>query len=136
MLLLVADRCGADERVNRERTSFDIQTTEETEDGDLFGAEISLREIRDKVLEAVRSDLGGYLESIDAEKLRRIDEFVSEEAPHYRILLKRRDAIVEKIAPEKFFWKALRRFVKANRCSTPCEAPSIILMQAVGALQN
>jgi hypothetical protein len=37
---------------------------------------------------------------MDAEKLRRIDEFVQEEAPQYRILLKRRERIVDRIAPD------------------------------------
>lgn len=98
---IVVESPYLDERVNRERTAFEIQIAEEADDNNLFGAsDISLRDIRDQVLTAVRADLAGYLESMDAEKLRRIDEFVSEEAPHYRILLKRRDQIVNKIAPD------------------------------------
>lgn len=89
-----------DDRVNRERTAFDIQSSEETDDGDLFASEISMREIRDQVLDSVRQDLGPFLKMMDAEKLRRIDEFVEQEAPHYRILLKQRKNIVDKIGPD------------------------------------
>jgi len=97
---IVVESPYLDARVNRERTAFDIQTADEPDEAELFTAEISLRAIRDQVLEAVRADLGGHLDSMDAEKLRRIDEFVSEEAPHYRILLKRRDHFVSRIPPD------------------------------------
>lgn len=97
---IVVESAYLDARVNRERTAFEIQTADEPDEMELFTADISLRAIRDRVLGAVREDLGGYLESMDAEKLRRIDEFVTEEAPHYRILLKRRENIVSKIAPD------------------------------------
>lgn len=89
-----------DQRVNRERTAFDIQANDEAAEASLFGAELSLKDIRDEVLAAVRADLAEHLQSMDAEKLRRIEEFVQEEAPQYRILMKRRDRIVEKIAPD------------------------------------
>jgi hypothetical protein len=98
---IVVESPYLDERVNRERTAFEIQTADEVDDDDLIGAsEISLRDIRDRALVAVRADLGSFLDTMDAEKLRRIDEFVSQEAPHYRILLKRREQIVNKIAPD------------------------------------
>lgn len=97
---VVVEGAYLDETVNRERTAFDIQSAEEMSETGLFGAEVSLKDIRDRVLLAVRDDLAEHLQSLDAEKLHRIDTFIQEEAPHYRILLKRRDRVIEKIAPD------------------------------------
>lgn len=97
---VVVEGVYLDEHVNRERTEFDLEIADEPVEQSLFDEAITLKDIRNQVLAVVREDLAPYLEGMDAEKLRRIDEFVQEEAPHYRILLKRGQRIVDRIAPD------------------------------------
>ena len=75
-----------DERVRSERTSFDI---DEDVDGLFSNTEVSLNDIRARVLESSREYLKDYLEeNVEAGKMR-VDKFVSEKAPRYRPILSR-----------------------------------------------
>lgn len=75
-----------DERVRSERTSFDI-----AEDVyDIFSStELSLKEIRENVLERSREYLGNFLEANIVAGRNRVDKFVSEIAPRYRPIISR-----------------------------------------------
>lgn len=77
-----------DERVRSERTSFNITDTEDI-DGIFSSAEISLKEIREQVLERSKIYLNAYLEDNITAGRNRIDKFVSEKAPRYRPIISR-----------------------------------------------
>jgi hypothetical protein len=75
-----------DLHVRPERIGFDI---EEISD-DLFAAtELSLTDIRTKVLESSKNFLAGYLQESRAAGRERVENFVSQRAPRYRPILGR-----------------------------------------------
>ncbi len=74
-----------DDRVCSERTTFNI--VDEDIDDVFSGTEISLKEIREQVLERSKSYLKVYLEDNMAAGKSRIDKFVSEKAPRYRPII-------------------------------------------------
>ncbi len=73
-----------DDRVRAERTAFDIA---EDVDDIFSSTEISLKDIRDRVLERSKEYLKEYLEENIAAGKNRVDKFVSEKAPRYRPIL-------------------------------------------------
>ncbi|WP_269542914.1 ATP-binding protein [Cerasicoccus fimbriatus] len=75
-----------DQNVRAERTGFDI---EEEYEGLLQGIEISMSDIRSKVIEKAQSQLSGFLDSNIMKSKERINHFVSKRAPRYRPILKR-----------------------------------------------
>lgn len=73
-----------DERVRAERTDFDI--TEDVDD--IFSnTELSLKDIRDQVLERSKVYLKDYLRENIAAGISRVNKFVSEKAPRYRPII-------------------------------------------------
>ncbi len=75
-----------DENVRSERTGFDI--TEE--EGVLFAdSEMSLKDIRDAVIERASTHLSDYLTENKQRGLERVEKFVSHKAPRYRPILSR-----------------------------------------------
>jgi hypothetical protein len=75
-----------DERVRSERTGFDI---EESVEGLFENQDISLKKIREALIQNIKTYLGDVLlENIKAGK-NRIEKFVSEKAPRYRPILNR-----------------------------------------------
>ena len=75
-----------DEKVRSERTGFDI---EENVEGLFAGEEISLQNIRDGIFPKIKDFLSESLQvNVEAGK-RRVEEFVANEAPKYRPILKR-----------------------------------------------
>jgi hypothetical protein len=75
-----------DENVRSERTGFDIME----EQGDLLaGSELSLKDIRDSVIEKATTHLDGYLEENKQRGRERVEQFVAHNAPRYRPILSR-----------------------------------------------
>jgi hypothetical protein len=74
------------ERVTPERLSFNIAENIEPMFAD---SEISFNEIRDKVIESVKTYLAPYLEEKKEEGRKKVTDFVNNRAPRYRSILKR-----------------------------------------------
>lgn len=88
------------DRVNHARTDFDIVAQDDADIPSLFEADdLKRSEIREACLACVRDDLAEIMQAIDAEKEERVVRFVEEEAPHYKMLLRRRGEFIGKIAP-------------------------------------
>lgn len=88
------------QHVNKERTAFDIDDTDaEAAQQSLLGPDLKRAEIRAACVEAVKADLSGVLADINTGKLDRIRNYVANDAPHYRILLKRADDFIDRIPP-------------------------------------
>ena len=73
-----------DYRVRSERTSFDIA---ENVDDLLSNTEITLKTIRERVLERSKEYLRKYLDKNIVEGKERVDKFVAEKAPRYRSII-------------------------------------------------
>lgn len=73
-----------DKRVRAERTSFDI---EKEIDGLFSETEISLNEIREKVLERSKVYLEDYLKTNIKAGQERVNNFIDEKAPRYRSIV-------------------------------------------------
>jgi hypothetical protein len=96
-----------DEHVNNERTDFSIprdpvrDTDVEWDNGaDLYADVISLKEIRDAAVLAITEDLKPYLDEINAFKTSAVTNFVSQEGPQYRVLLKYMPEFIDQIPIE------------------------------------
>ena len=87
--------------VNQERTAFDIDddTDADASQGTLIAPDLRRAEIRSACVDVVKADLAGVLADINATKLDRIRNYVANDAPHYRILLKRADEFIDRIPP-------------------------------------
>jgi hypothetical protein len=97
-----------DRKVNSERTDFSISKEAATEqDGrtdeeagiDLFTDDISLRAIREAALIAVTEDLKPFLEEINTAKEVALANYVAEDAPQYRVLLKYKSEYIDQVPP-------------------------------------
>lgn len=91
-----------DERVNHARTDFDIVGgPDEMDDqqSSLFRDDVRRADIRNHVVEFVSAALRDILIRMNEAKLETIEQYVSDEAPHYRILLKRAGEFIDKIPP-------------------------------------
>lgn len=90
--------------VNPARTEFIEEPAEdsgadsfEAAQGSLLPQELKRSEIRDECLKYIHEDLGSILGDINATKLRRIETYVTQDAPHYRILLRRASEFIDRI---------------------------------------
>ena len=72
-----------DEKVRPERTSFDI----DEEPMDLFEDDLSLREIREQIIERATTFLADYLEENKQEARKRVEQFIATKAPRYRPII-------------------------------------------------
>ncbi len=81
-----------DDRVNMERTEFDISRERLLDE-----SEITWPEIREGVKESVNGHLESSLQKFRQEKLERITDYVRHKAPRYRALIKHRKEFVEDI---------------------------------------
>jgi hypothetical protein len=99
-----------DEKVNAERTDFSVpreglaeplpaQDDRQLPDTDLFAGETSLRAIRDAAIAAVSEDLKPYLDEINRSKIDSLSQYIAEEAPQYRILMKYKDEFIDQVPP-------------------------------------
>jgi hypothetical protein len=76
-----------DEKARSERTSFNIPENTTT---DLFSeTEISLKDIRESVLERSKEYLNDYLIENIKDGRKRVDDFISKKAPRYRPIIAR-----------------------------------------------
>lgn len=75
-----------DERVRPERTGLDII---DTADGLIEETEISYKDIKDKVLEKIKTHLEKYLKDKVQATKERIENFVATKAPRYRPIMAR-----------------------------------------------
>jgi hypothetical protein len=90
------------QHVSLNRTDFDFSVADDGDiEADLLGGEqlIPKAAIRDKVLECVQADLKDVIESINSAKLDRVRQYVAQEAPQYRILLKSADQFLDRLPP-------------------------------------
>lgn len=88
------------QRVNGARTDFDLGTEDaDAESPDLFAQEIKRSEIRDESIRLIQGDLSGVLATINEEKTKKILDYVQEEAPQYKVLMKYSEKFIGKIAP-------------------------------------
>lgn len=90
-----------DQRVNHERTSFDMPEDNPSEDTQqpLLEPTIGLTDIRDACVTYVNEDLRDVLQGIGEAKEERILQYVAEEAPQYSVLMRYRDEFLDRIAP-------------------------------------
>ena len=77
-----------DEKARSERTSFNIS---ENVTGLFSDDEISLKDIRENVLERSKEYLNDYLSENIKEGEKRVDDFISQKAPRYRPIVSRID---------------------------------------------
>lgn len=96
-----------DSHVNPARTEFvgdaaddSLELDSDDAQGSLLPSELKRSEIRDECLRYVQEDLATVLGDINATKLKRIETYVSQEAPHYRILLRRAPEFIDRIPIE------------------------------------
>lgn len=89
------------QRVNNARTDFDIGHTNdgEAEQPSLFAEEIRRSDIRDACIERIEKDLQDVITSINEAKSAKINKYVQEEAPQYKILLKYEKDFIGQIPP-------------------------------------
>ena len=81
-----------DAMVRSDRLGFEIDEDED----DLFEGSKSLSSIRDGALDAVREDLGAVLGKIRERKEEAVHQYVAEQAPEYRRLVKtQKDRVLE-----------------------------------------
>lgn len=81
-----------DDRVNTERTEFDISKEQLLDEN-----EVTWPEIREGVKESVNKHLESSLHKFREEKLERITNYVRSKAPRYRALIKHRTELIEDI---------------------------------------
>lgn len=89
------------ERVNNTRTDFDIAPASDgdTDQLSLLGTEVKRSDIRDRCLTFIHEDLSDVIAGINAAKSERVQQYVETEAPHYRVLLRRKNEFIDKITP-------------------------------------
>jgi len=106
--LAVVTGAYLNEHVNTARTEFIGEQAEDAESdsdaepaqGSLLPPELKRSEIREECLKYVQGDLASILGDINANKLKRIENYVSQDAPHYRILLRRASEFIDRIPME------------------------------------
>lgn len=96
-----------DDHVNPARTDFVGENADAEGEieanhtqGSLLPEDLKRSEIREECLKYICSDLSQILEDINAKKLKRIESYVSSDAPHYRILLRRAAEFIDRIPVE------------------------------------
>jgi hypothetical protein len=95
-----------DQKVNSVRTDFEIDTEEddqsdEEQQAELIAKEhdISLDEIRSAAMAGVTADLEPYLSEVRKAKSEALHKYVDQEAPHYRVLMRDAETLIDEIKP-------------------------------------
>lgn len=90
-----------DQRVNHARTDFDIAAAADAdgEQSSLFGEEVKRSDIRNACLDKIKADLSTSLGIVNLDKEERIVRYIYDEAPHYKVLLKRKREFIDSISP-------------------------------------
>ncbi len=89
------------EHVNTNRTDFDFSSADDA-DLELNLADSALiprAGIREKALPYIQQDLEKVIQTLNTAKLGRIKDYISSDAPQYRILLKYADEFLDKLPP-------------------------------------
>lgn len=86
-----------DQIVNSERTNLNFLNEA---DNLLSASEITEGELKEKVIEELHKNLNPYLSTIREAKTQRVKDFVNNEAPQYRPLLKYKPEILDQIKPD------------------------------------
>lgn len=87
-----------DGHANNERTNFSFPVGDDDSTDGLHD-EITLSTIRKAALACVSADLQPFLEEINTEKKIRITNYVSEEAPEYRPLMRYIEEFIDQVPP-------------------------------------
>lgn len=87
-----------DERVNAERTDFNISKYSE-DIGTIFPDEIAMDELRGEMCNVIKERLKPFLIDVREQKEKTIKRYVTSKAPQYRPLLKHHPEILDEIAP-------------------------------------
>jgi hypothetical protein len=87
-----------DDHVDADRSSFRIPDGEDSEAPNLF-RQLTWRDLRAGAFGVVRQQLARWLDEIDRDKRARIETFVSQQEPHYQVLLRDVDRIVADLPP-------------------------------------
>jgi hypothetical protein len=82
-----------DERVNPERTNFNMTSSSEID----FPDEITLDELKKETISQVKNYLAPWLEGIKDNKFLEVQRFVTTKAPQYRSLLRHHPALLDNI---------------------------------------
>lgn len=89
--------------VNQARTALDIGEDDAADDDaepdlpSLLTDDIKRSDIRDACIAFIQEDLASVLSDMNSVKLARIRRYVDDEAPHYRILLRRADEFIDRM---------------------------------------
>ncbi|HDI3121694.1 ATP-binding protein [Clostridium botulinum] len=83
-----------DKNVNDERTNFKINN-----DSNLIDQKISMQTLEEKSLDIIKKYLEEYLQPIGEMKKARIEEYVHNQKPQYRTILKYKSECLDKINP-------------------------------------
>jgi hypothetical protein len=99
--LAIVQSSYLDQRVNNERTDFELGHPEDAEadQPSLFVDEIRRSDIRDACINYVQSDLSAIIQNINSVKEERILQFVQDDGPEYKILMKYRSEFIDRIPP-------------------------------------
>ena len=84
-----------DEKVNNERTDFNINATKKSED--LMLDELSLEDIEIEVSRIIDSSISKYLVKFREQRKKEIEKLVNEKAPQYRIIVSKYPDKLKKI---------------------------------------
>jgi hypothetical protein len=90
------------DHVNPARTDFDLEILEDddVEQPTLaLGPGIRRSDIRDECVKCIQDDLSTVMRSINEEKQEKIRQYVAQDAPQYKILLKHTAQFIDKISP-------------------------------------
>jgi hypothetical protein len=90
------------DHVNPARTDFDLEMFDDDDAEQpvlAFGPGIRRADIREKCIECIQDDLSKIIRSINEEKQEKIRQYVAQDAPQYKILLKHAAQFIDKISP-------------------------------------
>ena len=87
------------QRVNNARTDFEIPGSDDAEadQPSLFADEIPRSDIREACIQFINEDLSDIINGINAAKEERILQYVQDQAPQYKILMKYRSEFIDRI---------------------------------------
>lgn len=91
------------DHVNNEQTQFffpdDTKDADNEQNTSIFADDLSLADIRDGAIGAIKTDLQPFLDEINMEKRGSIERYITEEAPQYRVLGRYIDEFIDVIPP-------------------------------------
>lgn len=89
-----------DERVNSERTDFNIiKRSEDEEHETIFSEEITMDELRNETLDVIKNCLKPFLADVRKYKEDSVRSYITSKAPQYRPLIKHHPEVFDEISP-------------------------------------